>query len=57
MEQKLNNEGVIYEFTPAEVWHLRELVQDLKTVMENDDMGVTVDLVDQIDVCAEILGV
>lgn len=45
-----------YVFTPAEVGHLKELVQEVLHIINYDDTGVTDDLVDKAEICAEILG-
>lgn len=46
----------VLELTPAEVKTLRELVETAQSIVAEDDTGVTFDLIDLLEVSAEILG-
>jgi hypothetical protein len=45
----------VLELTPAEVATLTEFVQEVLTICNYDDTGVTDDLIEPAAVCAEIL--
>lgn len=56
--QKINiNSKEEYAFTPAELHHLREFVQEVWTTAYYDYDGVMGDLGERAEVMAEILGI